>query len=69
MADKEQKHKTSHSATADEEGKVLVYCETCKWRDHVDVKGLYWAQAMTAIFAARDEHEANPEKGNTDVQN
>ena len=58
MSDK--KHKTTHSAEADAAGNVWVFCETCGWRAPVNVKELSYGEAMTAIFAARDEHD--PEK-------
>lgn len=56
------KHKTTHAAHANDDGRVLVFCETCDWRRKVDVTGLSWQEGMTKIFEARDAHEAAPAK-------
>lgn len=53
-----KKHRTSHYADPDDESKIIVFCESCEWRDFVDVRGLSWVDGMTAIYAARDAHEA-----------
>jgi hypothetical protein len=52
-------HKTSHAAEPDEDGRVLAYCTDCDWREWLPVNSLSWMDAMTAIFAARDRHEAD----------
>lgn len=57
-----KKHRTTHTAEADEEGNVWAICETCGWRAPVHVAGLSYMETLTAIFKARDEHEANPEE-------
>jgi hypothetical protein len=53
------KHRTYHSSEA-HDGKVAVACETCMWRRLVPVDGLSYVEAMTAIYKARDTHEADP---------
>ncbi len=54
------KHRTHHSAEA-HEGLVAVGC-SCGWHDFVSVIGLSYIDAMEAIYAARDAHEAAAEE-------
>jgi hypothetical protein len=62
MPKRQKKHKTTHAAEA-HEGKVIVLCETCEWRAEVDVSEMSYVDALKAIFAARDRHEADPARG------
>lgn len=61
MAKKQEtKHRTGHYANPDDAGELVVYCETCRWRDTVNVGGLSYMDGLAAIFTARDRHETDP---------